>query len=118
MTSAAGGAHPLLQRPLVGPLLQAIREEARPRDGRVGSEGVVEGATMAAASVSLPRLSKRLGVGASVVLRELTLLGDAALGGIPGPDWVRVEQDDGRWLVALTLAGQAQAAQWAADTDK
>jgi len=112
--TAAAGTHPLLLRPLVGPLLQAIREEARPREGRSGPEGGVEGGTMAAGSVSLPRLSKRLGVGASVVLRELTLLGDAALGGIPGPGWVRVEQDDGRWLVALTLAGQAQAAQWSA----
>ncbi|RYF21299.1 MAG: hypothetical protein EOO33_17225 [Comamonadaceae bacterium] len=62
-----------------------------------------------AASVSLPRLSKRLGVGASVVLRELTLLGDAALGGIAGPGWVRMQQDDGRWRVALTPAGEALA---------
>ncbi|RYF21313.1 MAG: hypothetical protein EOO33_17200 [Comamonadaceae bacterium] len=57
----------------------------------------------------MPRLSKRLGVGASVVLRELTLLGDAALGGIAGPGWVRVQQADGRWRVALTPAGEALA---------
>lgn len=108
MTDGAGQSpHPLLQRPLVGPLLHAILEEARPREGQGGEAPQDAGA----ASVSLPRLSKRLGVGASVVLRELTLLGDAALGGIAGPGWVRVLQDDGRWRVALTPAGQTLAQQ-------
>ena len=59
------------------------------------------------APVSLPRLSKRLGLSASAVLRALSFLGDAALGGQRGPGWVRVWQDEGRWVVALTEAGRA-----------
>jgi hypothetical protein len=42
--------------------------------------------------MSLPRLGKRLGQGASVVMRQLTLMGDAAIGGVRGPGWVRVVQ--------------------------
>jgi len=69
------------------PILQALAEE--------GGE------------VSLPRLSKRLGHSASALLRELSFLGDAALGGQRGPGWVRVWQDEGRWVVALTEVGRA-----------
>ena len=60
--------------------------------------------------VSLPRLSKRLGQSASAVLRAMSFLGDAALGGQPGPGWVRVWQEDGRWMATLTEAGHAQCA--------
>jgi hypothetical protein len=42
--------------------------------------------------LSLPRLGKRLGQGASVLMRRLTLMGDAAIGGVRGPGWVRVVQ--------------------------
>ena len=59
--------------------------------------------------VSLPRLGKRLGQGASVLMRQLTLMGDATLGGVAGPGWVRVVQEDGRWVVHLTEAGRARA---------
>ncbi len=117
----AASLHPLLQRPLAVALLQVLDEEARPRPAAstAGADGHGgEGASAAPpppASVSLPRLAKRLGVGASAVLRELTLMGDAALGGIPGPGWVRVTQDDGRWLAALTPAGRALA-EWLADS--
>nr|WP_315464384.1 hypothetical protein [uncultured Rhodoferax sp.] len=61
-------------------------------------------------AVSVPRLGKRLGQGASVIMRTLTLMGDAVLGGQPGPGWVRLEHVDGRWMVSLTEAGQGQAA--------
>jgi DNA-binding IclR family transcriptional regulator len=61
--------------------------------------------------VSLPRLSKRLGQSASAVLRELSFMGDAALGGQRGPGWVRVCQEDGRWMAVLTEAGRARVAQ-------
>jgi len=57
--------------------------------------------------MSLPRLGKRLGQGASVVMRQLTLMGDAALGGVRGPGWVRVVQLDDRWVAHLTDAGRA-----------
>ena len=60
--------------------------------------------------MSLPRLSKRLGRSASALLRELSFLGDAVLGGRRGPGWVRVWQLDGRWMVALTAAGAQYAA--------
>lgn len=59
------------------------------------------------APISLPRLSKRLGQSGSAVLREMSFLGDAALGGRRGPGWVRVWQEDGRWMAALTDAGRA-----------
>ncbi|APW37092.1 hypothetical protein RD110_07695 [Rhodoferax koreense] len=56
--------------------------------------------------VSLPRLGKRLGLGASVLLRRLHLMSEATIGGQPGPDWLRVESLDGRWMVHLTEAGR------------
>lgn len=59
--------------------------------------------------VSLPRLVKRLGLGASLLMRELTRMGDAVLGGQRGPGWVRVEQQDGRWVAHLTQAGREAA---------
>nr|WP_225784411.1 hypothetical protein [Xenophilus sp. Marseille-Q4582] len=59
--------------------------------------------------VSLPRLVKRLGLGASALMRELTLMGDAVLGGVQGPGWVRVAQQDGRWVAQLTDAGREAA---------
>ncbi|ATG93842.1 formate dehydrogenase accessory sulfurtransferase FdhD [Paracidovorax citrulli] len=60
--------------------------------------------------VSLPRLAKRLGQPGSAVLRRLHLLGDAVLGGTPGPGWVRVAQDGDRWLAHLTGTGRVRAA--------
>ena len=57
--------------------------------------------------MSLSRLGKRLGQGASVVMRHLTLMGDAAIGGVRGPGWVRVVQLDDRWVAHLTDAGRA-----------
>ena len=52
--------------------------------------------------VSLARLAKRLDKRVSVLLRELTALSEARLGGVPGPGLVRLACDDsGRWTVAL-----------------
>ncbi|GHC85827.1 hypothetical protein GCM10007320_31160 [Pseudorhodoferax aquiterrae] len=56
--------------------------------------------------MSLPRLGKRLGLGASVLMRELAGMGDAAIGGVRGPGWARVEQLDGRWVAHITPAGR------------
>ncbi len=61
--------------------------------------------------VSLPRLAKHLDLPGSAILRRLALLGDAVLGGRPGPGWVRVAQDGDRWLARLTDAGRARAAE-------
>ncbi len=60
--------------------------------------------------ISLPRLGKRLGQGASVLMRALTLMGPATLGGQPGPGWVAVALHDERWTVVLTDAGRQVAA--------
>lgn len=60
--------------------------------------------------VSLPRMGKRLGLSASVLLRHLALMGDANIGGRTGPGWVRVEQNEERWVVFLTPAGREQLA--------
>jgi len=61
----------------------------------------------AGAGVSLPRLGKSLGQGASVLMRELSRMGDAVIGGSAGPGWARLEQADGRWTAHLTAAGRA-----------
>jgi hypothetical protein len=58
--------------------------------------------------LSLPRLGKRLGLGASVLMRELALMGDAAIGGVRGPGWARVERLDERWVAHITPAGRAR----------
>jgi hypothetical protein len=60
-----------------------------------------------AAGMSLPRLGKRLGQGASVLMRVLSALGHARIGGVAGPGWVRVVQEDERWTATLTDAGRA-----------
>ena len=56
--------------------------------------------------MSLPRLAKKLDLGVSVVMRQLSLMGDAVIGGQPGPGWVRVVQDEERWVVHLTDSGK------------
>ena len=61
------------------------------------------------AGMSLPRLGKRLGQSASVLMRELTYMSDASLAGQRGPGWVRVAQAEGRWVVHLTPEGLAVA---------
>jgi hypothetical protein len=59
--------------------------------------------------VALTRLAKRLDASVSVLLREFTLLGDAKLGGVAGPGYVRLALDEttGRWVAHLTDAGRA-----------
>ncbi len=61
------------------------------------------------AGMSLPRLGKRLGQNASVLVRALALMGDAAIGGVAGPGWTRLEQAEGRWVARLTPGGRAIA---------
>ena len=52
--------------------------------------------------VALTRLAKRLDQRVSVLLRELTALSDASVGGVPGPGLVQLACDDaGRWTVRL-----------------
>lgn len=75
--------------PLAWALLQALAEEG------------------GGAAVSLPRLGKRLGQGVSVLMRQLSLMGDAVIGGMPGPGWVQVREEGGRWTARLTGAGSA-----------
>ena len=59
------------------------------------------------AGMSLPRLGKHLGLGASVLMRSLSAMGHARIGGVEGPGWVRVTQVDERWNAVLTAAGRA-----------
>jgi hypothetical protein len=58
------------------------------------------------AAVSVPRLGKRLGQGASVLMRQLALTGDEPVGGRSGPGWTRLEHRDERWMASLTDAGR------------
>jgi len=59
------------------------------------------------AGMSLPRLGKHLGLGASVLMRSLSTMGHARIGGVDGPGWVRVTQLEERWTATLTEAGRA-----------
>jgi hypothetical protein len=59
------------------------------------------------AGMSLPRLGKHLGLGASVLMRSLSAMSHARIGGVEGPGWVRVTQDEERWTAVLTEAGRA-----------
>ena len=67
------------------------------------------------AGMSLPRLGKHLGQGASVLMRALSAMGHARIGGVEGPGWVRVTQDEVRWSATLTAAGRAFCARHLAD---
>jgi hypothetical protein len=58
------------------------------------------------AGMSLPRLGKHLGLGASVLMRALSAMGHARIGGVEGPGWVRVTQEEERWTAALTEVGR------------
>ena len=58
------------------------------------------------AGMSLPRLGKHLGQGASVLMRSLSAMSHARIGGVEGPGWVRVTQVEERWNAALTQAGR------------
>jgi FdhD protein len=58
------------------------------------------------AGMSMPRLGKHLGLGASVLMRALSAMGNARIGGVDGPGWVRVTQVDERWTAALTQDGR------------
>ena len=84
------GTVPVALRPLGAALLQALLDDDQGQQG-----------------ISLPRLSKHLGQSASAVLREAHALSDAAMGGQRGPGWVRVWQEEGRWMVGLVLVGKA-----------
>ncbi|MBW8759227.1 MAG: hypothetical protein JF586_16575 [Burkholderiales bacterium] len=59
------------------------------------------------AGMSLPRLGKHLGLGASVLMRSLSAMSNARIGGVDGPGWVRVTQVEERWNAALTEEGRA-----------
>ncbi len=59
------------------------------------------------AGMSLPKLGKRLKQGASVVLRQLTLMSDATIAGEAGPGWVRIERTEERWVAYITDVGYA-----------
>jgi hypothetical protein len=67
--------------------------------------------------VSLPRLCKRLGLRMSVLLRTLAWLGEDAIGGVPGPGWVRVMRDGERDIAVLTEAGRSRVASATAPPD-
>ena len=62
-----------------------------------------------AAGVSVPRLGKALGCSASVVMRQLTLMGDVC-----GMGWLTVTPDGERFMVHLTESGR-QASRYAAN---
>jgi hypothetical protein len=62
--------------------------------------------------MSLARLGKHLGAGASILMRHLAMMGMARIGGVEGPGWVRVAQEEDRWIVALTEDGRAFCSRW------
>ena len=46
------------------------------------------------------------------LMREIAHLGDAVVGGQPGPGWIKLAQDDTRWRVWLTEPGRQQCEVW------
>ena len=66
------------------------------------------------APVSLPRLGRQLGQSASVLMRQLAVMGTASIAGHAGPGWVDLRQEDGRWVARITPQG-LEAAVLAAD---
>ena len=60
--------------------------------------------------MSVPRLGKALGRSASVVMRQLTVMGDVC-----GTGWVNVAAQDGRFMVRLTSTGRDVAQDLSAD---
>ena len=60
--------------------------------------------------VPLTRLAKQLDQRVSVLMRTFTMLSDARLGGVAGPGFVRIAEDEGRWRAWATPAGQAYLA--------
>ena len=87
--------------PLACRILRALADDVAQKTETGGSpSGATDG-------MSLPRLGKRLNQSASVLMRELTHLSDAALAGQRGPGWVRVVQEDGGWVVHITAEGLA-----------
>jgi len=59
--------------------------------------------------LSLPRLSKRLGVRMSVLLRELAWLGESSIGDTPGAGLVQVVDRGALRIATLTSAGHQRA---------
>lgn len=59
--------------------------------------------------VPLTRLAKQLDQRVAVLIRTFTLLSDARLGGVAGPGYVRLGEDEGRWRAWITPAGRATA---------
>lgn len=57
------------------------------------------------APVSLPRLGKQLGHSASVLMRQLAVMGTASIAGQAGPGWVGLHLEDGRWVAQITPQG-------------
>ncbi|MCC8538811.1 hypothetical protein ACDH70_22030 [Xanthomonas axonopodis pv. poinsettiicola] len=57
--------------------------------------------------VSLSKLCKQLGVRMSVLLRTLAWLGEAPIGGCPGPGWVLLQRHGERELAVLSARGRA-----------
>lgn len=57
------------------------------------------------AGIDLSRLRKRLDVSMSVLLRELAWLGSEAIGDVPGPGLLRVEQRGDREIAVLAETG-------------
>ena len=41
-----------------------------------------------------------------LLMRSLSAMGHARIGGVGGPGWVRVTQIEDRWTAALTQAGR------------
>jgi len=60
--------------------------------------------------VPLTRLAKQLDQRVSVLMRTFTMLSDARLGGVAGPGFVRIAEDEGRWRAWATPAGRAYLA--------
>lgn len=84
--------------PALSPLAQHLLKALAQEQARTGQ------------AVPLVRIAKRLDVPASSLLRELAMC-NLLLEQAQQPAWVLAQAVEGRWMLALTAAGAAAAAQ-------
>ncbi|WP_021026482.1 hypothetical protein [Comamonas sp. B-9] len=84
--------------PALSPLAQRMLKALAQEQARTGQ------------AVPLVRIAKHLDAAASSLLRELAML-NLLLEQAQQPAWVQAQAVEGRWMLALTAAGAAAAAQ-------
>ncbi|MBK1891543.1 hypothetical protein Undi14_16045 [Undibacterium sp. 14-3-2] len=70
------------------------------------ADALLDELALSSVPVSVLRLTKRLRVRLSSLLRCVAYLGEDIIAGNPGPGWVQLHQDGDRTLLSLTQKGR------------